>query len=58
MDDLKVAKDKAVASVFTGEDEMFAWRRTVSRLAEMQTSDYWALLHASGDNNNNSGKAK
>lgn len=42
-DDLKIA-DKSqdrVASIFTGEEELFAWDRTVSRLAEMQTAEYW-----------------
>ena len=30
------------ASIFTGEEELFAFDRTVSRLAEMQTAEYWA----------------
>jgi len=30
-----------VSSIFTGEEEMFAWDRTVSRLTEMQTAQYW-----------------
>ena len=30
-----------VSSLFTGEEEMFAWDRTVSRLTEMQTAQYW-----------------
>lgn len=29
------------ANIFTGEEELFAFDRTVSRLAEMQTSQYW-----------------
>ena len=29
------------ASIFTGEEELFAFERTVSRLTEMQTEDYW-----------------
>lgn len=29
------------ASVFSGEEELFAFERTVSRLTEMQTKDYW-----------------
>ena len=29
------------ASIFTGEEELFAFERTVSRLTEMQTADYW-----------------
>lgn len=29
------------ASLFTGEEELFAFERVMSRLAEMQTQDYW-----------------
>ena len=29
------------AGVFSGEEELFAFDRTVSRLTEMQTKDYW-----------------
>jgi len=29
------------ASVFSGEEELFAFDRTVSRMTEMQTKDYW-----------------
>lgn len=29
------------ASVFTGEEEMFAFDRTISRLYEMQKKEYW-----------------
>lgn len=28
-------------SIFTGEEEVFAFQRTVSRLTEMQTEEYW-----------------
>lgn len=28
-------------SIFSGEEEMFAFQRTVSRLTEMQTEEYW-----------------
>lgn len=28
-------------SLFTGEEEMFAFDRTISRLVEMQTEEYW-----------------
>lgn len=28
-------------SMFTGEEEIFAFQRTVSRLTEMQTEQYW-----------------
>ena len=31
------------ASIFTGEEELFAYDRTVSRLSEMQTQDYWNM---------------
>ncbi len=29
------------ASIFSGEEELFAFDRTVSRMTEMQTKDYW-----------------
>jgi protein AFG1 len=32
---------RAKASIFTGEEELFAFERTVSRLLEMQTEEYW-----------------
>lgn len=43
MDDLKIApgSEHAAANVFTGDEEVFAFQRTVSRLAEMQSSEYW-----------------
>ncbi|XP_059470407.1 putative ATPase N2B [Neocloeon triangulifer] len=43
MDDLgiKLGSENASASIFTGEEELFAFDRTVSRLAEMQTREYW-----------------
>lgn len=43
MDDLKieVGSENATANIFTGEEEIFAFDRTVSRLSEMQTRDYW-----------------
>lgn len=43
MDDLniKVGDVNAQSNIFTGEEEMFAFDRTVSRLAEMQTPEYW-----------------
>ncbi|CAM1291976.1 LACE1 (predicted) [Pycnogonum litorale] len=43
MDDLKIGdkSDNADANIFTGSEEVFAFDRTVSRLSEMQTSDYW-----------------
>lgn len=41
MDDLSLSKQTAKASIFTGEDEIFAFRRTLSRLSEMRTQEYW-----------------
>uniref|UniRef100_A0A183C0K8 AFG1-like ATPase n=1 Tax=Globodera pallida TaxID=36090 RepID=A0A183C0K8_GLOPA len=42
MDDLNVdeEEDSATANVFSGSDEMFAFARTVSRMAEMRTEAY------------------
>jgi protein AFG1 len=34
-------QEDASASIFTGDEEIFAFDRTVSRLSEMQTSEYW-----------------
>lgn len=31
------------ASIFTGEEEIFAFERTVSRLREMQGKEYWSM---------------
>lgn len=46
MDDLGIQadSDKSRASIFTGEEELFAFSRTVSRLTEMQTEEYWNQL--------------
>lgn len=41
MDDLKIGKEDATANVFTGDEEIFAFDRTLSRLSEMQTEEYW-----------------
>jgi protein AFG1 len=43
MDDLDIqhGSEDAAASIFTGQEEIFAFDRTVSRLSEMQASDYW-----------------
>lgn len=45
MDDLGISPDsndaKATASLFSGEEEIFAFDRALSRIAEMQTDDYW-----------------
>jgi predicted ATPase len=34
-------QENASASIFTGDEEIFAFDRTVSRLSEMQTCEYW-----------------
>ncbi|XP_030558446.1 putative ATPase N2B isoform X1 [Drosophila novamexicana] len=39
MDDLKLNENSS--SVFTGEEELFAFERTISRLHEMQKREYW-----------------
>ena len=44
MDDLKLSKTTATASIFTGEDEIFAFRRTVSRLTEMRTQEFVSFM--------------
>ena len=49
MDDLKLTKDTAVSTIFTGEDEKFAFRRTQSRLNEMRTLEYWNAATAAAD---------
>lgn len=43
MDDLNIVKgsENASSNIFTGDEEIFAFDRTVSRLSEMQTQDYW-----------------
>ncbi|KAM6086180.1 AFG1-like ATPase isoform 1-T1 [Theristicus caerulescens] len=42
MDDLELSQDSAKGlSMFTGEEEIFAFQRTISRLTEMQTEQYW-----------------
>lgn len=43
MDDLKIShgSDNYKSNLFTGEEELFAFDRTVSRLSEMQTTQYW-----------------
>ncbi|XP_077977398.1 AFG1-like ATPase [Glandiceps talaboti] len=39
--DLEMAADAANASIFTGEEEIFAFERTMSRMTEMRTAEYW-----------------
>ncbi|KAG8444688.1 hypothetical protein GDO86_009743 [Hymenochirus boettgeri] len=42
MDDLDLSEDLSEGlSIFTGEEEVFAFQRTLSRLTEMQTEQYW-----------------
>ncbi|KAF4084194.1 hypothetical protein AMELA_G00125640 [Ameiurus melas] len=42
IDDLGLKRDAGSSlSIFTGEEEVFAFQRTVSRLIEMQTEEYW-----------------
>jgi len=42
MDDLGIkAEDAKSTSIFTGEEEIFAFDRTISRISEMQTKEYW-----------------
>ncbi|KAM8737733.1 AFG1 like ATPase a [Acanthopagrus schlegelii] len=42
MDDLGLKRDEASSlAIFSGEEERFAFQRTVSRLTEMQTEEYW-----------------
>ena len=46
MDDLNLNMDDLdEASIFTGEDEVFAWQRLVSRLGELQSEEYWEMCH-------------
>ncbi|CAK9817323.1 Putative ATPase N2B [Anthophora plagiata] len=43
MDDLKIShgSNDHKSNLFTGEEELFAFDRTISRLSEMQTTQYW-----------------
>ncbi|XP_018575115.1 putative ATPase N2B [Anoplophora glabripennis] len=41
MDDLKIGDNDLTANIFTGDEEIFAIDRTLSRLSEMQSEDYW-----------------
>jgi len=38
---LESVQGSEAASIFTGEEELFAYDRTISRLTEMQTQEYW-----------------
>lgn len=41
--DIQQGSQDYTASIFTGEEEIFAFERTVSRLVEMQGEEYWSL---------------
>ena len=44
MDDLGLKEKQSETknlSLFTGEEEQFAFERTISRLGQMMTQDYW-----------------
>ncbi|KAI7805079.1 lactation elevated 1a, partial [Triplophysa rosa] len=42
LDDLGISRDAGSSlAIFTGEEEVFAFQRTLSRLTEMQTEEYW-----------------
>ncbi|XP_075718360.1 AFG1-like ATPase [Rhinoderma darwinii] len=50
LDDLEINQDSSGGlSMFTGEEEIFAFQRTVSRLTEMQTDQYWKVGDRSQD---------
>lgn len=42
MDDLKMGETDLTANIFSGEEEIFAFDRTLSRLTEMQSEEYWS----------------
>ncbi|XP_045119244.1 putative ATPase N2B isoform X2 [Portunus trituberculatus] len=49
MDDLGLRgsqKETQTMSIFTGEEEIFAFDRTISRLAQMTTPQYWELYES------------
>lgn len=41
MDDMQLGSKDLGTNIFTGEEEIFAFDRTISRLSEMQSEDYW-----------------
>ncbi|KAG9508817.1 5'-3' exoribonuclease 2, partial [Fragariocoptes setiger] len=41
LDDLGLDQDDSKISLFTGEEEAFAFDRTISRISEMQTVSWW-----------------
>lgn len=42
-DDLNVGKEDENANIFTGEEELFAFDRTLSRISEMVSQEYWSM---------------
>ncbi len=40
---IKFSQVKDSTDLFSGQEEMFAFDRTLSRIMEMQTLDYWNL---------------
>ncbi|KAK2716127.1 putative ATPase N2B isoform X2 [Artemia franciscana] len=41
LEDLDLKNDENKFSIFSGEEEVFAFDRTLSRLTQMQTTEYW-----------------
>jgi peroxisome-assembly ATPase len=41
LDDLKLSDKTAGSVLFNGEEEVFAFRRALSRMQEIQTDEYW-----------------
>ncbi|CAG2162137.1 unnamed protein product [Oppiella nova] len=39
--DIKFGTEHSKANLFSGEEEVFAFERTISRMTEMQTKEYW-----------------
>lgn len=48
LDDLDLKGSDTKISLFTGEEEIFALDRTVSRIVEMQTNQYWESARVYG----------
>jgi len=44
---IQLGSENEKASIFTGEEELFAFDRVKSRLMEMQTEEYWELSYRS-----------
>lgn len=41
MSDLEIDNPEELGTIFSGEEELFAFDRTVSRLNQMRTRKYW-----------------